>query len=266
MKSFNESEIKYLAGLLDADGCFHLKIVDGKYVAGELSLSASESIDKKGYIHSLGERAGYVTTTHYPDSNWSTSHKWRVCKRTELNMLMPRLLKHMVIKAKHWKFLFDILVSHRGAQPEDFVKSLPEIQTESRRTNVGPLKPKNHPTWAWVAGYLDGDGWYTFKKHPNKEAKNCMTLRVGAVCHESDVIGIELLFKAFGGQVRVDEKGYYRWNRNLGVKDSSFAIRFLKKVHRHSRLKIWKIERMLEFHNNRLQRLSEPTSTEEAIV
>ena len=55
MEKFNESEIKYLAGLLDADGVLSFQFVDS-YCCLNLQLAASESIDKHGYIDSLGNK------------------------------------------------------------------------------------------------------------------------------------------------------------------------------------------------------------------
>lgn len=255
MKSFNESEIKYLAGLLDADGCLSYNFVDGKLYL-EMSLAASESIDKHRYIDTLSDRAGSLSIRNYPNTNWSASHQWRVHSRSELNMLLPRITKHMVIKGKHWKNMFDKYSELKGISlSEEQIKDLKEHSSNSR-LEAGPIKHKNHPTWSWVAGYLDGDGCYTFKKHCNPEAKNCMTLKIGAVAHISDRVGIDLLVKAFGGNVRYEQQ-WIRWSRNLGPKDGSFAIHFLRKVHQHSKLKRWKIEQMLAYHNNRLQRLTE---------
>lgn len=254
MKSFNESEIKYLAGLLDADGCLHIrtyKTTQGnEYLRLELSLAASESIDKHGYIHTLANRAGCVDTTTY-DNGWSTSHRWRVGKMSELNQLLPRITKHMVIKGAHWKRLHDFYLDNRGQCMKGFdVRGY----SETSRLNAGPIKDKKHPTWAWVAGYLDGDGYYSFKGRK---------IKMGAVCQGSDVVALQLLQKAFGGYIRNSD--YPRWERNLGPRDKSFALRFLGKVVQHSRLKKWKIEQILAFHNQS-QRLSELPSTEEAIV
>lgn len=260
MEKFNESEIKYLAGLLDADGSLSFQFVDNK-VYLNFSLAASESIDKHGFVDSLGKKAGNVTIRSWEDKNWSPSHQWRVQASNEINMLIPRFVKHMVIKGAHWKRLYDkwCEMKSKTLSTED-IENLKSFSEESRK-QAGPVKHKNHPTWAWVAGYLDGDGCYTFKKHSNPEAVNCMTLKVMVVCHKDDRVGIDLLFKAFGGSIR-EEQDWLRWTRNLGVKDSSFANEFLRKVHWHSHLKKWKIEQMLAFHNNRLQRLSVNKSTD----
>jgi len=254
MKSFTETEIKYLAGLLDADGCLYIRTyrttAGNEYLRLELSLAASESIDRKGYIKTLGIRAGRVERTVY-DNNWSPSQRWRVGKMSELNQLLPRLLKHIVIKAKHWETLYNFYLKNKGKDLSGF--DIRNFSNKSRRY-TGPLKPKKHPTWAWVAGYLDGDVYYSFKGRK---------IKMGAVCQESDIVALNLLQKAFGGYIRNSD--YPRWSRNLGPRDRSFALKFLSKVVNHSRLKRWKIEQILAFHNQS-QRLSELPSKEEAIV
>lgn len=260
MEIFNESEIKYLAGLLDADGSLSFQFVDNKLYLN-LVLAASESIDKHGFIESLGAKIGSVSVRTWEFKNWSPSQQWRLQSKRDLHMVIPRVVKHMVIKGAHWKRIFDKWVEFQGKSlTTEEIDALKEYSEESRK-KPGPIKHKNHPTWAWVAGYLDGDGCYTFKKHNNPEAINCKQLKIMVVCHKDDSVGIELLFKAFGGVIREDGN-CLRWNRNLGVTDASFAKEFLTKIHRHSRLKKWKIEQMLAYHNNRLQRLNINNSTE----
>lgn len=162
----------------------------------------------------------------------------------------------MVIKAKHWKELYIKYTELKGidvSQQEDSLKEFSKIS----RNNTGPLKPKNHPTWAWVAGYLDGDGCYTFKKNQ---------IHVGAIAHIKDVCALELLYKAFGGSLYKEMPDNTRlWRHGLGKSQSSFAKMFLTNVVKHSRLKKHKIEQMLNFHNQP-QRLNESTSKDEVIV
>lgn len=261
MKSFSESEIKYLAGLLDADGSLSFKFCETSagrtYLYLVLSLSASCSIDRYGYIPSLSERAGKLVKIVYEKESYSDAYKWSVQSRGELNQLLPRLLKHMVIKGRHWDWLYQTFCQTKGQDVSSAVAQLKEDSISSRK-NTGPIKPKKHPTWAWVAGYLDGDGCYTLSSKPQ--------LHVGAIAHTSDVCGLELLFKAFGGSIyQPREDNTQLWRRGLGKSHKQFAIMFLKKMHRHSRLKRWKIEQMLAFHNQP-QRLNEQIPTGKVIV
>lgn len=246
MKGFNETEIKYLAGLLDADGSLSFSKVDGKLYM-EMQLSASDSIDKHGYVRTLADRVGHLSRREY-SNNWSPANQWRVSNRSHLNMLLPRIMKHMVIKGRHWGWMYDTYCELKGKSVEDIWDVLKEACTESR-SNAGPIKHKNHPTWAWVAGYLDGDGCYSHKKRTDTKGSSFQS-HIMVVAHRDDIVGLELLNKAFGGYIYEDTScNCFRWNRNLGVRDKAFAQKFLSKVVNHSHLKKWKIEQLLAFHN-----------------
>lgn len=236
-----ETDIKYLAGIMDADGCL-TRSPCGNYF--QLTLAASTAIDRDGeYLKWLHENVGgKLYTVTFPDKpNWNNQQHWKVYDKKTLGMLLPRLLKHMVIKAKYWNDLWE--------------------GREADRRDVGPLKPKNHPSNAWLAGFLDGDGYYCMIKNRDPRWKQ---LSIRVTLHEDDVSCLEFLQKAFGGKISsVGDKPYKKWIRNLGPRDKSFAVPFLKRMHGHSRLKKHKIEQMLHYHS---QRLSVDPSTEEAIV
>jgi hypothetical protein len=169
-------------------------------------------------------------------------------------MLLPRLIKHMVIKARHWQWLLETWRQYRGQEYGENGVSTEERDELSRRVresrrNVGPLKPKNHPTWAWLAGYLDGDGYYALRT--GKGNRNYVA--VGVCAHKDDASVLEFLQKAFGGNVSDFKKPTLRyWSRNLALSQASFALNFLPNLVKHSRLKKHKIEAMIHWHRQRL--------------
>ena len=242
---FKETEIKYLAGLMDADGSimFHFsKYKDDRYnVSVKLVLQQSLSIDKDGqYIDWLSSYGGFkqfVKVATATNPNWSDATRWTVTSLKELNMIVPRLAKHMVIKAKHFQAMLDKLNSIHGKSVSSVeMNELKEFAKISRK-NVGPLKPKKHPTWAWIAGYIDGDGCY-YQRKRKKNWGVYTELLVKIVSQTQDKVGLELLHKAFGGNLKPNKnEDTWSWYRNLGNKDKSFAFRFLKKMAIHSRLK-----------------------------
>lgn len=266
---FTETDIKYLAGLMDADGsmCFHFRKYNDRYnVSIKLVMQQSESIDRDGkFISWLSEFGGFkqFIKVEKEGTKWRNANRWTVTSNEQLNMLIPRLTKHMVIKAKHWQDMLDKTNSIYGRSvTEKEMLALKEFAKTSRK-NVGPLKHKKHPTWAWVAGYIDGDGCY-YMRTRKKNWGIQKELIVQVVAHDDDIVSLDLLHKAFGGRFKKnDYENTWYWARNLGNADASFAVMFLRKMVRHSRLKKHKIETMLHHH---LQRLSEPTSTEDAIV
>lgn len=269
-KKFTETQIKYLAGLIDADGSllFHFThYKDDVYnINLKLTLQQSLSIDKDGkYIKSLSEHCGwnqFIDISQYKDT-WSDAYRWTINSRDDLNMLLPRLMKHLVIKGKHFHALFEKYNTLLGKSVSKIeMEQLKEFAIQSRK-DVGPIKPKNHPTWAWTAGYLDGDGCY-FMRHRKKNWGVFTELCVQVVAHDDDIVGLQLLSKAFGGKInKKSSENTHVWSRNLGNSDRQFAIAFLKKMHMHSQLKQYKIEQFLHHH---LQRLNESTATAGVIV
>lgn len=264
----NESLIKYLAGLLDADGslCFSFKRYDKAedtfFLGLTLTLASSEAVDERGFIDDLPNQTGMGGAYRYGKQKQFKT--WTINKRSDLEKLLPRLIKHMVVKGRHWQWLLETWREQRGAWLSTAQREeLKAASKKSRVENAGPIKPKSHPTWAWLAGYLDGDGWYRHKYQ--KPPANYWQINVGAVAHANDIHVLEFLHKAFGGVIRNQgqAENVMVWWRNLGVKDASFALRFLPNLAKHSRLKRHKIDQMIAHHR---QRLSVPTPAGEATV
>lgn len=267
---FTETDIKYLSGLMDADGSlsFHFRQYGDRWnVSLKLVLQQSLSIDRGGkfieWLEGFGGFSQFIKVQDEAHPNWSDANRWTVTSNQELNMIVPRLTKHMVIKAKHWKAMLDKYNDIYGKSvTHSEMLELKEFAKTSRK-DVGPLKHKKHPTWAWVAGYIDGDGCY-YMRQRKKNWGVSTELMVRVVAHNDDKQSLELLYKAFSGNLKANKhEGTHYWSRNLGNADRDFAIHFLRKMVRHSRLKKHKIEQLLHYH---LQRLNESTATADAIV
>lgn len=266
-----ESLVKYLAGLLDADGSLsfafkHDQNREGRYFVGlTMHLASSTAVDKNGFVDELPSKTGMGNFCKSGDRKQFKA--WAVSKRADLEMLLPRLIKHMVIKAQHWQWLLDVWRNSRAADKTCSLserEALTQASKESRRLNRGPIHPKNHPTWAWLAGYLDGDGCYAYRSHVFNGYRQ-WTINVSAVAHVNDMGVLEFLQKSFGGRIvgQGQSENVKLWIRSLGYQNRDFALRFLPKVAKHSRLKRHKIDAMIHHHR---QRLSVPGTKVQATV
>lgn len=267
----NESLIKYLAGLLDADGSLSFAFrkdqnTEGRYFVGlQMKLASSIAVDKHSFIDTLPALTGMGTISYYgPYTQFKT---WAVAKRADLEMLLPRLIKHMWIKARHWQWLLDTWRELRNEGIGVFEEKRNELVQQckqSRRDNVGPVRPKNHPTWAWAAGYFDGDGCYSYRKNFDKKTGYWQwTMNVNAVAHVNDAGVFDFLQKSFGGIIYTVGDTKKTWKRSLGYQNRAFALSFLPHLAKHSRLKRHKIDAII--HHLR-QRLSVPGTKVQAIV
>lgn len=253
----NETDIKYLAGLLDADGSMFFNYTDNRvYLTIALDLSTGIDKDMK-YTGWLCDKLNIrpCVTKRELSAKDSFSIKITISKRTTLETLVPRLLKYLVIKGKHLQNLYNKYRELRGQKlSNDEISKLKEFVIESR-TNVGPIREKSWLPKAYVAGFIDGDGCYVMKRSSG-------SYNVNIVSHLNDRIVADLLHKQYGGRVHYQEN-WIRWVHPLGKQSKDFAISFLRDMHRHSRLKKWKIEQFLNYH---LQRLTDKMSTDKVIV
>lgn len=263
----NESLIKYLSGLIDADGSISFSFRSGQnkpdqnYLTLTISLATSSAVDVGGAIKRICEESEIGSYHVYGDKDQFAS--WMINKRAHVEMFLPRIIKHMAIKARHAQRMIEKWREKRGVPlTESECDALRLFAKESRFLDPGPLKAKNHPTWAWLAGYLDGDGCYSLinatgsvykgKRYPQT------ILRVSAAAHIGDSAVLQFLQNAFGGNIRDERPGRQLmiWTRNLGPADADFALKFLPKLSRHSLLKRHKIDQMIAHHR---QRLSAPS-------
>jgi hypothetical protein len=270
----NEELVKYLAGLIDADGSISFnfnnpnKDKSAYTLSLRIELASSDAVDFHGFIPSLPDLTKFGSVGRYGDKNQFT--KWVVTSRSNLEMLVPRLVKHMVAKAKHLLRMFNKWKEKRGKLLS--VVECDELRAFSKgsRYESGPLKPKNHPSWAWLAGYLDGNGCYRSArcKSGTYNGKQCYRWQasVQAACHIGDVGVLEFIQKAHGGYIKKhsNSENCMIWERSLGKRDRSFALSFLADLVSHSRLKKHKIEQLIAFHHQ--QRLSGQTPAGEATV
>lgn len=275
----DESLVKYLAGLLDADGSLSFQFRLGRntedqhHLGLQLALHASSAVDRHSFVASLPRLTGMGS--FYTEGDEGKYFRWLVSKRAELEMLIPRLTKHMSVKANHWQWMFETWRDRRGPPISTAERdALAAAAKESRRLRKGPLKPKNHPSWAWLAGFLDGDGHYTRQRQKCGVYKGIQQyswqMTVGCVAHKEDAHVLEFIQKAHGGNIfeHGQSASCLVWRRAVGARNRSFALDFLPHLARHSHLKRHKIEQMIAHHNSSThqQRLNIPTPAGEAIV
>lgn len=275
----NEAMIKYLSGLIDSDGSISFsfgggeKSKDRQHLRLTVGIATSKVIDKHGFIESLPEKYGFGYITRQGRSGYFPLNEeekpylqWLIRSRSDLEMLVPRFVKHMFVKGRHLQRMFDKWKEMRGIALSE--KECDELRDFSKKSRYdpGPLKPKNHPSWGWMAGYLDGNGVYTIGEYKVR-GKPYPQLKVRASCHANDAEILLIMQKFLGGSVLDAKRGHQCkiWSRNLGSSERAFALHFLRKVVQHAQFKRHKIEQLISFHTHP-QRLSGQTPEGESIV
>lgn len=260
-----ETDIKYLSGLFDADGCLSYTFVKNKSGKStfhiNLILTQSEEFGKKLMDQLVQTYGGCITRK----TNAPHILSWKLSEKSQLNKLIPRIVKHQIIKAKHWKWLFDVQNKVRGIGFSDEEAEALKSAINESRNDVGPLKPKNFPSRAWTSGFLDGDGHYRNRLVSRPNRNPYWDSRVQVEIDIKDRVAVDLLYKTHGGSIHTisTRPNLIRWTRNLGIKDKSFSLDFLALMAKHSKLKKHRIEMII--HSLR-QRLTDSTPKGDVIV
>lgn len=271
MPRIKETTYKYLAGLSDADSSLSFRFnrnADGSFSAGLVyALTQAESNDPAfRHMTSLHEEVGLGNLfrqdhkTNPQAVNWKSILYWQIGGRGELERFLPHIIKHMCVKGGHYQRLLEVRRKLAGNRlTEEQVNNLRRWAKQSR-LETGPVKPKNYPSAAWLAGYVDGDGCLHFR--PKKESRY-VDMHLSINIWHPDMYGVNLIQRAYGGKLYRQTDTTKTYYLNLGVSVAATARKFLHRILPHLRFKKHKAELILAQHR---QRLSEGTPTGEATV
>lgn len=208
-------KIKYYAGLFDADGSFDLdptKRDSGNYY---VNIRATLYQKDKTVLEEFGSYYGVEPTP--------SKDCWCLALRGKnAFMFMQEVKKHLVIK----KNVVEYLLTQKGKTVED----LRPTRTEVRKHREALSPEKDYPSRQWMAGYIDGDGCILSSY---RKSDGNLEFKLSVTSHVSQTAGLELMKKAFGGQI-VCQQDIRRWNISLSITKGKQLFTFFGK---HLRMK-----------------------------
>lgn len=246
IKKHSEQLNKFVAGLFDADG-----YISFDFCRNKIQLQCGIGLIDENLIYSLQKhyKIGTIIVTDGKLASHSTFYKW-VMRSKESKKFFNLIGKHLRIKATHFRNLVNIHTElEEETLQEDMISSLKEISKESRKNSKWLRHPK-HPSYAWVSGYLAGDGHFEFKKGTKRNPREVVA-RASSVCHKDDCFIQYFLKTAFGGSVTTSHGGdHYIWRVSLGRGSAKFAVDFLKKLRLYMCMerKFIVIDDLIKFH------------------
>lgn len=241
-RKHSEQLNKYVAGLFDSDGCVSLEFnSNGVGVSIRSSITAAASVDQDFEMLRSLNRFYNIGKLKYSIGKSGTSRCDWYMSTKDSSKFFNLIGKHMRIKGTHFRNCIDLQDKYRGSVLTDDLKDhLRNVREESRRTSTWLKRPK-HLSYAWVAGYFDGDGSYGFRKK-----YNTLDIRVPS----QDLHILYKLKEDFGGTIHTPKEGNYKmWTRGLGKGNISFSLPFLKKMRMYSCIerKYNKIQEMITY-------------------
>ena len=246
LKKHSEQMLKWTAGFLDADGSISLHIKqhsNGRYGV-YLQVSICQTDTTILYLLKDYYRIGNVS-----GDTWHLSGK-------QAHIFLNLIGKHLLIKATHMDNILWVVGELSGYSVKD-ADDLRDYSQCSRLNSRWRHTPKHVP-YAWMAGYLDGDGHYRVRiarERMYKDGSTAITneLKLFVGCAPWDSFILDKLLEDHGGSVRMRKDNCYFWQLSLGKNSRSKALPLLYKLRKYCCLprKAEAIDSMITFHTTR---------------
>lgn len=202
------TNLKYWAGLIDADGSFD--IVPFKSDAG-YTLSAKVHLYQKDLrpLELLSDYYGVPVR----DSKGCSRFTLVGYKAVQF---INEIKNHLVIKRNVAEYVSSI----QGVKVSEDELKVIRSTLKLKRKEESPAKP--FPSRKWMAGYIDGDGCLLSSY---RKSDGVLEFKLSVVSHYSQSAGLELMHRYFGGTI-VSQQDVRRWNVSLSVSQGKRVLEY----------------------------------------
>jgi len=230
---------KILAGYIDSDGTVSIHRNEGT-LRISLTLSQAAVNDPDFEILRAFHKFYGLGTLHFRFSDVegeSSRCDWKLSIADTIK-LFNLLGKHLIVKGTLLRDCIKLYEENKGKKLSDAEYEVICNTRDTLRSSSGPLKRKKHPSWAWLAGYIAGDGHLCCRlnrkrrKYDKKVDKYYdMTYNELYVVIVSDIRGpLDFLMEHLNGSVYAVKDSYFQWKRSLGKGNLKFSEEFLSKL------------------------------------
>jgi len=239
-KKNNEGLNKYVAGLFDGDGTIYVR-EDGRgklRLTMEIVFNLNEPKVEETMLE-LYDHYNFGRLDRKPSKNVTLGY-W-VIEGMACMSMFNTISKHCVIKATHGARIIKLWLEVRDGRKFNY-DAVKKYLYLSRR-NTTSFKHKKHFNWAWLAGYIDADGYIGYKQ------EIYTGIRFGAHTIK-DKSALELIAYSTGRPLRECDDGCSRLDIHMSRKTRATAQKYLPKLLPHLRFKKWNAEQLLRYCKN----------------
>lgn len=244
----NETLNKYIAGLVDGDGCITTNYQETRNGTYKARLHFSIVFEK---VHNVRKHIEEIMDYFGCGSIYDRSDKnvliYQIPSADKAISAIEKIKKHLVIKGQHAERMIKLYKETRG-----YGNTLSKEEAEDKkafvkwsREHTSSIKPKKHLTNPWLAGYTDADGHLSI-------IENNMCLDYG--CAVQDKPALDLIAKAFGREIKEGRDNEIRLRHYFSKTNPTLAKRILIPLLPHLRLKKWNAEQILASYKKNTRR------------
>lgn len=104
---------KYLAGLIDGEGCIDINVSYGKYIRPRIRIALAEP---SKFILDMIQNTygGHIYKREVNNSSWSNSYSWELCSYGNVCMFLRNIASQLYIKRQQAEFILKLEHLIRG--------------------------------------------------------------------------------------------------------------------------------------------------------
>jgi len=235
--------VKYWAGLFDADGSFDFRPTKRDSGGFYLNVSATLYQKDESVLRLFAQEYG-VEVKPSKGCSYVRLHG------SKAEMFMNEVKRHLVIKRP----VVDFLLTLKGTTVED-IRAIRE-QVRGKRAESHPTV---FPSRQWMAGYIDGDGCILSSY---RKSDGVLEFKLSVVSHKSQIAGLELMQKQFKGHIS-SQADVRKWTISLSVSKGKQVLGYFMK---HLKMKSTQAALVMECLNSRKHLRREGATSESNLV
>jgi len=126
---------KYIAGLIDGEGCIDVQVTNGVYVRPRVRIGMTKS--SLFVLEILKENhGGYLSYRSTDNPNWEDSVCWELVGYSQVCSFLRNIVNHLLIKQEQAKFILWMENNIKGNQVADEARQI--IRTELKAMKRDP--------------------------------------------------------------------------------------------------------------------------------
>lgn len=114
---------KYIAGLIDGEGCLDVQTNNGSYVRPRVRIGMADNA--KILLHILQtNHGGFLSGRESNNTNWQSSTSWELVGYTVVCPFLRNIQNHLLIKHEQAKFLLWMENNLKGKHVSDEIRAI----------------------------------------------------------------------------------------------------------------------------------------------
>lgn len=132
---------KYIAGLIDGEGCLDVQITNGIYVRPRVRIGMTKT--SLFVLEMLKENhGGYLTYRETSNPNWEDSVSWELVGYGQVCSFLRNIVNHLLIKKEQARFLLWMEKEIKGNQVTDEVRQIIRDELKAMKRDPHRLSEK----------------------------------------------------------------------------------------------------------------------------